>query len=378
MYMNFKFTVDQKELSTNLGFALNISSKRTNLESTNSVMIEVATAKELLIKSTDLDSFLICSIATHTDAPAGSCVLVNCKRLHDLVKDLSGILEFSVTPSSLEITSKDQKEMNIKLSVSNVDEFPNSPENVENFMCLKSDIIADILRRMLPITPQNNANPALNGIYIKTSEQDISFVATDGHSLAKCNVEMEIAKTNFSCTLPKRAAVELKKIIDIAKDSQDIFIGTCKGILAFSNRHFNFFTRLVADPYPNYEHVLNCNGFFKGEVNSSEFNSSLRRAGCLLSGKFMASNFDFNQNKITVSLDNKEVGALNETISCSLSLPAPVKTKFYSPFILAAAQAFDSESIPFYIKDHDSPIFFEEHDSNSNSSFTYLVMPIVL
>ncbi|MCK4499537.1 DNA polymerase III subunit beta [Candidatus Babeliales bacterium] len=373
--MKQSFSVDQRNLVNVLSSMQQICGKKTALDVTSSILFQ-ANARELILKTTDLEVSLQCSLPIESKIDDQIDFLVHGKRLFDLVRELSGSLTFTWNGKAIAIAAGMAGDrLGISLSTSNVGDFPPFPERIENLMDLDADFLSRILDRVTALIPQNNANPALNGLFIECGENGTSFVATDGHSLARIKTDQYKLAETQTWIFPKRALVEFKKTLE-SSDASRIFLGTCSGLLVLSGGNFNFFTRLIADKFPHYEPILEKKDFTTGSVKRDVLVGALKRAGCLLAGKFVSTKFDFSENKtLTLSLNNKEVGSLTETLELENYDGKNITTRFYSPYVLGAAQAIGSQTVTFSTKDESAPLFFES--SNEDGEFIYLVMPVL-
>jgi DNA polymerase-3 subunit beta len=176
--------------------------------------------------------------------------------------------------------------------------------------------------------------------------------------------------------LPRRAVFELKKLLENEAD-EAIVIGVCGSQLVFSGQHYNFFTRLLADPFPQYTQALDSAGFLPATLERGEFIRSLRRSASLLSGQFLATRFSFQPTVLRISLENKEVGSLDEQIQLSNFDGEEVSMRFYAPYLLHGVQVFDDEHLQLFLKGSMRPIIFRSTPSQGGIDLTYLVMPVV-
>ena len=148
----------------------------------------------------------------------------------------------------------------------------------------------------------------------------------------------------------------------------------CGNQLVFSGESFNFFTKLLADPFPQYNAILDKEGFYGATVDRSGFIKTLRRSSCLLSGQFIATKFDFEADKLHVSMQNKEVGKLDEEVPLVKFDGKKMDIRFYAPYLVNGLQVFPEEQIDFYLYNASKPIVFEH--KKEDSSLVYLVMPV--
>ena len=100
----------------------------------------------------------------------------------------------------------------------------------------------------------------------------------------------------------------------------------------------------------------------------------MRRSACLLSGQFLATQFAFDKEMLKVSIENKEVGKLNEQLPLSNFKGEELDIRFYAPYLLNGLQAFEDKEVTFFLKNETKPIIFQA--DKSDYQLTYLVMPV--
>ena len=242
-------------------------------------------------------------------------------------------------------------------------------------MELESEFLLQLLNKVSFVVPQNNANPALNGLLLEFSTGKMSLVGTDGHCLAKIETEKYSLPEDKKWLLPKRAVLELKKLLESNQDNR-IFLGICGNQLVFSGKNFNFFTRLITDSFPHYKPVLDREGFIPARLVKDSFVRTLKRTSCLLAGQFVSTNFTFSPESVRINFQNKEVGKLEEAVEVQDFKGDDIESKFYSPYLLNGLQVFPADTLQFYIKNSTRPIIFEAKEDSYN--LTYLVMPVSL
>ncbi len=365
-----KFVVEQKSLLAILSSMQPICSKKTTLDATASILFSVG-ARELLLKSTDLEISLQSSYLLKESSLIDSfSFLVNGKRLFDIVKELEGDITFTLTPSQLILAAG---KVNLSLNIKDAQEFPPFPERIENLMQFESKFLLGLIDKVGFLIPQNNANPALNGLYLEINKENFVMTTTDGHCLAQIQSTKYTLENPHQWLVPRRAVIELKKVLE-ASQQEHVFLGTCGNQLVFSGETFNFFTKLLAARFPEYKAILNKEGFLPARIDRSHFVKTLRRSACLLSGQFIATSFGFKPNNVDVSIHNKEVGKLDETLALN-DFNGAIDVRFYAPFLLSGLNAFNDDLLTFYLSSSAKPIIFETEEKN-NYHLMYLVMPV--
>ena len=368
--MEKKFVVDQKSLLNVLASMQPICTKRTTIDATSFILFHIG-PRELILKSTDLEISLqsSCTIK-ESDLTENQSFLVSGRRIFELVKELEGDIQFTFDSQSLSLRSNT---VHLTLNIKDAQEFPPFPERIENLMHMDAKFMLEMLDKVAFLIPQNNANPALNGLFLEVSDQDFKMTTTDGHCLAQVTSTKYTLADAKKWLLPRRAIFEIKKILEAFQDAT-LFVGVCGNQVVFSGSAFNFFTKLLVDPFPNYKPILDKNGFIPATVERADFVKTLRRSACLLSGQFIATKFEFGEQLLNVSMHNKEVGKLEEALPIDGFQGAQLEVRFYAPYLLNGLQAFNDTKSILYLKNSSRPIIFESN--NQELRLTYLVMPV--
>jgi len=365
-----QFCIEQKSLLAILGSMQPICSKRTTLDMTSSILFQVG-HRELVLKSTDLEISLqaSCQINQSTFTEVES-FLVQGKRIFDVVKELEGDVVCSLKNNQLSLQAG---LVRLQLNIQDAAEFPPFPERIENLMHLDTKKVAKMLECVSFLIPQNSTNSALNGLYLEVTPNELKMTATDGHCLAQVQELGHTLAEQRSWLLPRRAIFELKKLIESTKEGT-IFLGVCGNQVVFSGDSFNFFTKLLVEPFPMYAAILDKSEFLQATIDRARLLKTVRRSASLLSGQFLATRFNFEAAKLQVSMHNKEVGTLDEELILTGLEGAMMDMRFYAPYLMSGLQMLPDDQITFFLKNSTRPIIFESqaHDMK----ITYLVMPV--
>lgn len=369
--MKNTLVVDQKPLMNVLASMQPICTKRTTLDATSYILFQVG-HKELVLKGTDLEISLQASyLFSQSNMQEPQSFLVSGRRIFELVKELDGQITFTITNTQLKLNSG---RANLSLNIKDAQDFPPFPERIENLMQLEAGFFLQMLAKVAFLIPQNNANPALNGLYLELTPESMKMTTTDGHCLAQVSTTKYKLDQEQRWLLPRRAIFEVKKILDGVSAESPLFLGTCGNQLVFSGESFNFFTKLLVDPFPQYSAILDKDGFLPARVDRSHFMKTLRRSSCLLSGQFIATQFGFDKDSVSVAMDNKDVGNLKEEVPLESFNGEKLDVRFYAPYLLSGLQAFGEDKVSFYLKNQSKPIIFESDDADKH--ILYLVMPV--
>lgn len=384
--MELVFTVEQKALFQVLSLIQGICNRKTALPATNNVLFIVGDNNEIIIRATDLETslqFVLPVKFFYSDFPSFS---VNAKRLFDFVHELKGFVFFSYNGSILTLSAGDfienppvEPEFHLNLFTADVSLFPAFPERIENLSSLDGNFLRFALNKAASIPSPTTASSIANGILFELDSTGCSIVSTNGHALIFCKNNLVSLSESKNFVLPKKSVAELRHVLDEFCDNEEksveVFLGLCKGQLVFSGTSFNFFSRLITDPFPDYKSILNYQDTPKARLNLSLLQPVLRHVSFLLGGKFLPTTFSFLKSRIKLSFNNPDSGSLIESISFVPFTEFEFTVKFFSPYIATACSLFDEKEIDFFLGKHNQPIvFLNEIES---TKLLYLVMPIV-
>lgn len=371
--MNSTFSVQHHELFTILAAMLPICTKRTTVDTTATLLMQVR-QRELIIKATDLEIALQAScLLEERDGGSDESLsfLVSGKRLHDIVKELDGIIHCTITKGLLTLQAGG---VTVQLNMGSGDQFPSFPERIENLMHMEADLLVEMLKGTAFVIPQQHASNVLTGLFWELGPSGITLTATDGHCLAQTCTDKYTLSEPRSWLIPRRAILELLKLVELMKE-KTIFIGICGKHIVFSGALFNFFTRLLTGTFPQYSSVLQRDQFVPARVERQQLVKTLRRATSLLAGQFIATQFQVEQEQVQVTMHNKDVGNLREFIALSEYVGEGFEIRFYAPYLLHGLNVFGDEYVQLFLKSSKQPLIVAA-ENPSGVRMTYLVMPV--
>ncbi len=175
------FVVDQKPFIGILSSMQPICTKRTTLDATSYILFQVG-HKEIVLKSTDLQISLQASyLFKDGDITEPRSFLVSGRRIFDLVKELEGEINIKLEEQQLKLKSGSAR---LALNIKDAQEFPPFPERIENLMELDAPFLLEMVNKVAFLVPQNNTNPALNGLFLEIDNVGMEITTTDGHCLS--------------------------------------------------------------------------------------------------------------------------------------------------------------------------------------------------
>ncbi|MBI5198681.1 MAG: DNA polymerase III subunit beta [Nitrospirae bacterium] len=259
------------------------------------------------------------------------------------------------------------------------EEFPALPEAKEaTILTLDADLLNKMLKKTIYASGESDSRYVLNGLLfaLRPAAKNISLtiVGTDGHRLAIINKSIEANNTGLkgeqSVIIPKKAAIEIKKLLD--EGDETLSIGLDKNHIIFKRGNTILLSRLIEGNYPSYEQVLVTTHDKKIALNRDLFMGALRRVSILSKEKTNAVKLDIEKDKILLSTSNPDMGEAKEELKASYKGES-LAIGFNARYLIDALGAMDSENITIDLYDPLSPAFLMEE---GETDYKCVVMPM--
>ena len=153
----------------------------------------------------------------------------------------------------------------------------------------------------------------LNGMLLSLAPTGLTVVATDGHRLALATLPVETDVAKVDVILPRKAVLELVKLLADADTTTRIEVRDNQVAFAFGN--IEFITKVVDGRFPDYQKVIPT-GYRKHLVlDRSTLQQSLQRAAILSNEKFRGVRWVLTENSLRIVSSNAEQEEAEEELT---------------------------------------------------------------
>lgn len=306
-----KVIVSKDELQEKLSNIQNIVEKRNTMPILSHFLLE-AGKNGSFITATDLETALREPLALKVEKEGTICIPA--RKMFEIVREVDG---------DLSLESVDDQWLRIKTGASNFrlaclssKEFPAWPgmEDMEE-ISLEAKTMAGLIEKTVFAAGDSDTRYTLNGLLFHiTTDNRLSMVGTDGHRLAAMSkpIEGKLSEEK-KLIVPKKAAVELRKILDKREGSVRMVLS--KNHVLFNIGDIQFLTRLIEGTYPNYEQVIPAGNEKRIVIERGAFAKALRRVSLMAKDKTNAVKMDLGENKLTVTTSNPDMGEATDEIA---------------------------------------------------------------
>ena len=255
-----RFTTNAKQLSETL---VNMN-RVINTKNVLPILADIVfTVKDdnLTLKASDSEVTMQTVIAL-TDYEGEGCFAINGKDIMDAVKNLpDNPLTFSMESEDDKVVKIDYFSGMFTLPIDNTTEYPVQPQLNESdtkVFSINEGLLQENIARTLFATADDELRPVMNGIYFGLTTEQLTVVASDGHSLVRNRIltikaEEDSKAGNF--ILPKKPAGILKNILHRGEEKEiTVSFDGRQAVIATEN--FSLQCRLIEGRYPNFNSVI--------------------------------------------------------------------------------------------------------------------------
>jgi len=337
-------------------------------------MLLVADGKGIEIIATDLEIGLRGRYAADVEKPGA--VTVSAKKMFEIVRELpEEDIQIRVDEGNwVKIVSGHSQ---FKLVGLPKEEYPSMPDVAEEGMITMDGVtLRDMIKKTLYAAGENDARYVLNGLYVHLSPAkgglNIRMVGTDGHRLSMIDRIVEAKHKEESVIVPKKAMIELRRLLEEDSSQEGFQIGFSKNHALFKRDGLVMVSKLIDGNYPNYQQVLPTQNTKKVAVSKDILTHAVKRVSILSKEKTNAVKLQLEKNKLLLSTNNPEVGEANEELSIDYTCEN-ISIGFNSRYLMDVLMAMDRDTITLELNDSLSPCLVKEE---GNDAYKCVVMPM--
>jgi DNA polymerase III subunit beta len=302
-----ELTIQQGDLAFAVARALGSVSNKSPLPLLSCVLLE-ADKGGLRVTGTDLD--VTTSVVVPCTVKSPGKAAVSARHFNDVVRKMpKGPLSLAVRANQCEITYGDGKGWS-RFPTQDPADFPRIPElKAETRIALEGESLSRLAARTSYAASTEDTRPQLNGVLLQGSDQQVLFVSTDGHRLARASRKGAFDGLGAQGVIvPGRALTVVSRTADEATSPVEIEIAAGRNQAGFTAQvgeyRVQILTRLLEGPYPNYEQVI-------PKDNPRELKA--RRADLIEAVDLVASHADNVTRQVRFSVKNGHLGVSSTT-----------------------------------------------------------------
>lgn len=347
-----ELTIQQGDLAFAVARALGSVSNKSPLPLLSCVLLETEKSG-LRVTGTDLD--VTTSVVVPCTVKSPGKAAVSARHFNDVVRKMpKGPLTLAVRSGQCEVTYGDGRGWS-RFPVQDPADFPRIPElKAESKVALDGDSLSRLAARTSYAASTEDTRPQLNGVLLQCSDQQVMFVSTDGHRLARATRKgAYTALGPQGVIVPGRALSAVSRTADEATSPVEIEIAAARNQAGFTAQvgeyRVQILTRLLEGPYPNYEQVI---------PKDNPKALTARRADLIEAVDLVASHadnvtrqvrFSVGNGKLGVSSTTQELGAGEQQLAAEYS-GDDMEIGYNASYLLDILRSIPTDQVVFRLK----------------------------
>ncbi len=365
-----KLKIQKEEIQNALQRIQGIVDKKTTMPILSHFLLKAD--KTAFLMATDLDIALKGPV--HAEILEKGSLCIPARKLFEIAREIEGDLLLETQENNwIKVTSG---KSTFKLMGLPEEDFPALPEvSKAEELTIKAEKLKDMIEKTIYATGESDTRYTLNGLLMhlkpKKKNVDLKVVGTDGHRLSviAVNIEGRVSEDK-KLILPKKAAMELKKLIEGISENVTLYIS--KNHIFFSINEVVLTSRLIEGTYPNYEQVIPKNNEKKVVIETIAFLKALRRTSIMSRERTNAVRLDLEPGKITLISMNPDIGEAREELTAQYK-GEQMTVGYNARYLMDILQAMEGESVSLELQEPLSPTLLLEVE---NKDYTCVVMPM--
>lgn len=210
----------------------------------------------------------------------------------------------------------------------------------------------------------------LNGMLLVVDGSRVTAVATDGHRLAYCSLEIEGSFARTDVIIPRKTILELQRLL--SDDDTPVQIDIAQSQIRFTFSDIELISKLVEGKFPDYTRVIPSGYTRSFTVDRGLLQGSLQRVAILTSEKFKGVRLAIGDNALRINSTNADQEDAQEELEVDYASDT-IEIGFNVSYLLDVLANLKNESIQLSFGDNTSSALLTIPD---DASFKYVVMPM--
>ena len=364
-----KLSAKREALLKPLHAVIGVVERRQTLPILANVLL-VAKDGRVSVTATDLEVELVAD--ADVEVIAAGEVTVPGRKLLDICKALPEESQISIVLSGekLNVTSGRSKFSLVTLPAA---EFPVVDDiNAGESLCVSQAVLAKLLDKTYFSMAQQDVRYYLNGLLLETGQKHLRAVATDGHRLALCEVELDTGNMpEQQVIVPRKGVLELQRLIG-GDGNLNIELGS--NHVRIQLEGIRFTSKLIDGRFPEYERVMPQDIGNQLIADRESFRGALQRTAILANEKYRGIRLIIKTDGLLLQAHNPEQEEAEEEVKISYG-GDDIEIGFNVNYLLDALGAIESEEVGLALVDGNSSCLLREP---GNDECKYVVMPMRL
>jgi DNA polymerase-3 subunit beta len=369
-----KVTIERSAFLKALNHIQSVVERRNTIPILSNVMIDAAKGR-LKLTATDLDMEIVETLAA--DVLRNGAATAPAHMLYDIVRKLpeGAQVQAELLTSEGGRLAVSAGSIRFELACLPKEDFPQMTAGALpfRFRLATGDLKKLIGRTRFAISTEETRF-YLNGIYLhahKEGKREMRAVATDGHRLARFQMELpEGAGDMPGIIVPRKTVVELARLLDDIEGTIEVSLSDTK--IQFATDGIELTSKLIDGTFPDYQRVIPTGNDKVLTLDAREFAQAVDRVSTISADKTRAVKLGIARDKLTLTVINPDSGTATEDVGASYSA-SPLEIGFNARYLLDITGQIEGKEVRFQLSDAGSPTLIEDAEDPGT---LYVLMPM--
>ena len=298
------------ELLVPLAAVSGIIERRHTLPILSNVLIEKA-GDTLSFLATDIEIQIVSRSALEQSGEARG-VTVGARKLVEILRALPDE-EVTLTTQDKRLQVKSGRSR-FTLQTLPAEDFPrlSRPAGDVSRFSLSQKALRKLFALVQYAMAQQDIRYYLNGLLLLVEDRQLKLVATDGHRLAYCSMQLDTELPRQEVIVPRKTILELSKLLADSEEPVNIEISATQA--AFSFGTIELVSKLVDGKFPDYTRVIPKDHKNTATIDRELLRNALLRAAILSNEKFRGVRWVLADGILKIVSSNAEQEEANEEL----------------------------------------------------------------
>lgn len=219
---------------------------------------------------------------------------------------------------------------------------------------------------------QQDVRYYLNGLLLETSGGHVRAVATDGHRLALCEIEVDgQVDSHEQVIIPRKGVLELQRLLG---DEDEVLLSIGSNHIRAHVGNIRFTSKLIDGRFPDYDRVIPKPENNILRVSRDYLRTALQRAAILSNEKYRGIRLDISKDCLQLQANNPEQEEAQDELEVEYS-GEEIEIGFNVNYLLDALAAVDADEVEVGFVDANSSCIIRGPESENTQ---FVVMPMRL
>ncbi len=368
-----KVTIEREVLLKSLNHVQGVVERRNTIPVLSNILIS-ASNDSINFTATDLDISIVETAPAIVDN-SGS-ITAPAHLLYDIVRKLPDGTQISLEKTDDTRIDIRSGRSHFTLQALSAEDFPNlSTGEMSHEFTLEVSALKRMIEKTRFAISTEETRYYLNGIFFHTLEEGdtnkLCTVATDGHRLAKVEIDMpEGAKGMPGVIISRKTVSELYKLLD--SNEEKINISLSENKIEFRIGQTIVTSKLIDGNYPDYDRVIPKNNEHIMSVETLPLTKAVDRVSTIANDRGRAIKLALSKGVLTLEVNNPDSGHAEEELMVNYD-NITLEIGFNAKYMLDVLNQLEGDNVEFLFAQSVDPVLVKD---KSDEGTVYVLMPM--